>query len=645
MLTGRLGLWESRGCQKKHIQTYVVFAWVVTRQRARNIAESSSRAAAAAYISYEQGISPSLSLSLSRSAANWFLAKILSCAIDPAVCIYSSVLAGPGNYKSQSSSKCIMRCVHDRLESSNSADNTYQWRRWRRSYTSKKRQRQQKKKRLAVRAARNRPLCRCVALYAKIYIWIHIFCACMGLCMCLCERQPLRRTRINVCVYMEFKCIGGKIFVKTHHPVRTRYGSRYDDDDYGRQRRKREISLELASARRTLCTYAGPRRKRRVMVLRNFLPNSAENAKKKKTKRTKRRVAQDEVEEEEEKDDDEEEEARDTKRAPTNGASLVRATFSCIYSQRAGDTIRYTAETMPVVDEYIYTPQNFIRCNDGDDEDDDGLALLDRRQKMKRQKEAELYRDNTCTVHLRPLENQEAVSRLLLTFDPGSRTKQRETEDMPKPTCCGVLVWRCCTPIAIAFGAELVHLQPEDVSRSRRVSSRGQPSALGALHVESRARRPIGSLCSVQRFPKLMRAGNTTSIAASRDIVTMRRSCRCCCSSARIKFRSVQRACVCPITAFVPYMYTREKISPDWTRSSAYMYTIHVYMHTRVRTYEHCRSSSARTRGIPIYERLKQRQRLYTHSESRDPNLPPSSWRCCCCCGSSSSRANIYIAA
>ncbi|CAB0035715.1 unnamed protein product [Trichogramma brassicae] len=48
-----------------------------------------------------------------------------------------------------------------------------------------------------------------------------------------------------------------------------------------------------------------------------------------------------------------------------------------------------------------------------------------------------------------PLENQEAVSRLLLTFDPGSRTKQRETEDMPKPTCCGVLVWRFCTPIAI----------------------------------------------------------------------------------------------------------------------------------------------------------------------------------------------------
>ncbi|CAB0035583.1 unnamed protein product, partial [Trichogramma brassicae] len=51
-------------------------------------------------------------------------------------------------------------------------------------------------------------------------------------------------------------------------------------------------------------------------------------------------------------------------------------------------------------------------------------------------------------THKKPLENQEAVSRLLLTFDPGSRTKQRETEDMPKPTCCGVLVWRCCTPIA-----------------------------------------------------------------------------------------------------------------------------------------------------------------------------------------------------
>ncbi|CAB0040707.1 unnamed protein product [Trichogramma brassicae] len=46
-----------------------------------------------------------------------------------------------------------------------------------------------------------------------------------------------------------------------------------------------------------------------------------------------------------------------------------------------------------------------------------------------------------------PLENVEAVSRLLLTFDPGSRTKQRETEDMPKPTCCES--WRYCTPIAI----------------------------------------------------------------------------------------------------------------------------------------------------------------------------------------------------
>ncbi|CAB0038613.1 unnamed protein product [Trichogramma brassicae] len=55
-----------------------------------------------------------------------------------------------------------------------------------------------------------------------------------------------------------------------------------------------------------------------------------------------------------------------------------------------------------------------------------------------------------------PLENQEAVSRLLLTFDPGSRTKQRETEDMPKPTCCGVLVWRFCTPIAIkSFECEI----------------------------------------------------------------------------------------------------------------------------------------------------------------------------------------------
>ncbi|CAB0039214.1 unnamed protein product, partial [Trichogramma brassicae] len=46
-----------------------------------------------------------------------------------------------------------------------------------------------------------------------------------------------------------------------------------------------------------------------------------------------------------------------------------------------------------------------------------------------------------------PLENQEAVSRLLLKFDPGSRTKVRETEDMPKATCCEW--WRYCTPIAI----------------------------------------------------------------------------------------------------------------------------------------------------------------------------------------------------
>ncbi|CAB0027933.1 unnamed protein product [Trichogramma brassicae] len=67
----------------------------------------------------------------------------------------------------------------------------------------------------------------------------------------------------------------------------------------------------------------------------------------------------------------------------------------------------------------------------------------------------------------RPLENQEAVSRLLLTFDPGSRTKQRETEDMPKPTCCGVLVWRFCTPIAI-LATELAPLYPTNYTRRRR---------------------------------------------------------------------------------------------------------------------------------------------------------------------------------
>ncbi|CAB0035522.1 unnamed protein product, partial [Trichogramma brassicae] len=41
------------------------------------------------------------------------------------------------------------------------------------------------------------------------------------------------------------------------------------------------------------------------------------------------------------------------------------------------------------------------------------------------------------------LENVEAVSRLLLIYDLGSRTKLRETEDMPKATCCE---WWCyCT--------------------------------------------------------------------------------------------------------------------------------------------------------------------------------------------------------
>ncbi|CAB0031143.1 unnamed protein product [Trichogramma brassicae] len=49
--------------------------------------------------------------------------------------------------------------------------------------------------------------------------------------------------------------------------------------------------------------------------------------------------------------------------------------------------------------------------------------------------------------HFSPLENVEAVSRLLLTYDLGSRTKLRETEDMPKATCCEW--WRYCTPIAI----------------------------------------------------------------------------------------------------------------------------------------------------------------------------------------------------
>ncbi|CAB0031786.1 unnamed protein product [Trichogramma brassicae] len=40
--------------------------------------------------------------------------------------------------------------------------------------------------------------------------------------------------------------------------------------------------------------------------------------------------------------------------------------------------------------------------------------------------------NNLHNPYMHPLENVEAVSRLLLTFDPGSRTKQRETEDMPE---------------------------------------------------------------------------------------------------------------------------------------------------------------------------------------------------------------------
>ncbi|CAB0036654.1 unnamed protein product [Trichogramma brassicae] len=50
-------------------------------------------------------------------------------------------------------------------------------------------------------------------------------------------------------------------------------------------------------------------------------------------------------------------------------------------------------------------------------------------------------------IDSQPLENVEAVSRLLLTYDLGSRTKLRETEDMPKATCCEW--WRYCTPIAM----------------------------------------------------------------------------------------------------------------------------------------------------------------------------------------------------
>ncbi|CAB0033528.1 unnamed protein product [Trichogramma brassicae] len=88
-----------------------------------------------------------------------------------------------------------------------------------------------------------------------------------------------------------------------------------------------------------------------------------------------------------------------------------------------------------------------------------------------------------------PLENQEAVSRLLLTFDPGSHTKQRETEDMPKPTCCGVLVWRCCTPIAID-NSTLARYQfflqvKQDILQGRLPVSFDLAAELGAYVVQS----------------------------------------------------------------------------------------------------------------------------------------------------------------
>uniref|UniRef100_A0ABD2XIW4 Uncharacterized protein n=1 Tax=Trichogramma kaykai TaxID=54128 RepID=A0ABD2XIW4_9HYME len=53
----------------------------------------------------------------------------------------------------------------------------HQWRRWQRGDLTRVKKGSGSKK----KKARNRPLCRCVALYAKIYIWIHKFCACMGL--------------------------------------------------------------------------------------------------------------------------------------------------------------------------------------------------------------------------------------------------------------------------------------------------------------------------------------------------------------------------------------------------------------------------------------------------------------------------------
>ncbi|CAB0040877.1 unnamed protein product, partial [Trichogramma brassicae] len=108
---------------------------------------------------------------------------------------------------------------------------------------------------------------------------------------------------------------------------------------------------------------------------------------------------------------------------------------------------------------------------------------------------ASLHAHPGILFYSRPLENQEAVSRLLLTFDPGSRTKQRETEDMPKPTCCGVLVWRCCTPIAIvciiknAFSSAVFHKRGTEPA-----SLEADHSAAWWYARRTRSAQPMGSL-------------------------------------------------------------------------------------------------------------------------------------------------------
>ncbi|CAB0041272.1 unnamed protein product, partial [Trichogramma brassicae] len=134
--------------------------------------------------------------------------------------------------------------------------------------------------------------------------------------------------------------------------------------------------------------------------------------------------------------------------------------------------------------------------------------------RLRRRRRRRRRRIHYCSTTSRPLENQEAVSRLLLTFDPGSRTKQRETEDMPKPTCCGVLVWRCCTPIAISVRGSGMH-RARDLP-ARRSAPAGLPLQR-AVRTRARARLRQRRQDLRQRVRESLRRRQVRPAGAVRD--------------------------------------------------------------------------------------------------------------------------------